>query len=223
MELAESPQRHTHVNAPSLVLIAPRTSLNLVKQPATSGGAFRSVMLEIFDETLTAFHREDTNASASTKRPVQLAIPSHEALESIGAIHAGLQTNPISNQRLRYRMFDLLAVLAENDLTFAPLSAITTGDLLRKLLGESPDDSWTTRRAAAELAMSEATLRRRLAKEDSRFDRILLEVRMHHAMALLQTTDWSVAQVAQASGYTSRARFSERFEDRFGQRPSLVR
>lgn len=37
--------------------------------------------------------------------------------------------------------------------------------------------------------------------EQLRFDALLLEVRMHHAMALLQTTGWSVPRVAEACGY----------------------
>jgi transcriptional regulator GlxA family with amidase domain len=46
---------------------------------------------------------------------------------------------------------------------------------------------------------------------------------MHHAMALLQTTGWSVPQVAAACGYMAPARFSSRFRERFGCSPSQVR
>jgi AraC-like DNA-binding protein len=71
--------------------------------------------------------------------------------------------------------------------------------------------------------MSEATLRRRLAKERLRFEEILTDIRMHHAMALLQTTCWSIPQVARACGYQTRTRFAARFRKRFGCSPSEAR
>nr|WP_276544326.1 helix-turn-helix domain-containing protein [Pseudomonas grimontii] len=71
--------------------------------------------------------------------------------------------------------------------------------------------------------MSEATLRRRLAQENARFEDLLVDVRMHHGLMLVQTTDWSIIRIAEASGYRSRARFAERFKQRFGYLPSSVR
>ncbi|RFP21887.1 hypothetical protein D0T24_04525 [Duganella sp. BJB480] len=41
----------------------------------------------------------------------------------------------------------------------------------------------------------------------------------HHAMALLQTTGWSIPMVAEACGYHAHARFRERY----GCPPSHVR
>lgn len=48
--------------------------------------------------------------------------------------------------------------------------------------------------------MSEATLRRRLAAEQERFETILSDIRMHHGMMLLQTTAWSIPRIAEACG-----------------------
>ncbi|WP_315138655.1 helix-turn-helix domain-containing protein [Achromobacter marplatensis] len=71
--------------------------------------------------------------------------------------------------------------------------------------------------------MSEATLHRRLSDERVRFEDLLIDVRMHHTMMLVQTTSWSIPHIAQACGYKSRARFAERFRARFGYLPSTVR
>ncbi|ANM77692.1 helix-turn-helix domain protein [Serratia marcescens] len=71
--------------------------------------------------------------------------------------------------------------------------------------------------------MSPATLRRRLAAEQTRFEDLLIDVRMHHAMMLLQTTRWDMTRIAEACGYKSRSRFSERFQKRFGYAPSAIR
>ncbi|WP_233986864.1 helix-turn-helix transcriptional regulator [Pectobacterium versatile] len=71
--------------------------------------------------------------------------------------------------------------------------------------------------------MSEATLRRRLSAEQTRFEVLLLETRMQHAMMLVQTTSWSMQRLAEACGYKSSARFSERFKNRFGCSPTKIR
>jgi AraC-like DNA-binding protein len=223
IEVAGSLQATATAGNPSLILIEPRTSLDLIKNPAENGGSFRTVMLEIADDTLTAFQRETTNDRFFAKQPVQCAVPNRDVQTSFWAVREGLQETRLSDRRLRYRLLDLLSALTERGHGFAPLTSNTTSDQLREVLGETPDRHWTARDASAELAMSEATLRRRLAKEHARFDEILLDVRMHHAMALLQSTNWSVPQIAQACGYRSRARFSDRFRDRFGQTPSTIR
>ncbi|WP_244879998.1 helix-turn-helix domain-containing protein [Pectobacterium betavasculorum] len=68
-----------------------------------------------------------------------------------------------------------------------------------------------------------ATLRRRLSAEQTRFDVLLLETRMQHAMMLVQTTSWSMQRLAEACGYKSSARFSEQFKNRFGCSPTKIR
>ncbi|MBZ4209458.1 AraC family transcriptional regulator, partial [Klebsiella aerogenes] len=40
---------------------------------------------------------------------------------------------------------------------------------------------------------------------------------------LVQTTRWDMTRIAEACGYKSRARFSERFQKRFGYAPSAIR
>jgi AraC-like DNA-binding protein len=51
----------------------------------------------------------------------------------------------------------------------------------------------------------------------------LQDIRMHHAMTLLQTTRWSLSQIADACGYRASSRFSLRFKQRFGCSPADIR
>nr|WP_259372002.1 helix-turn-helix transcriptional regulator [Caldimonas mangrovi] len=76
---------------------------------------------------------------------------------------------------------------------------------------------------AARLAMSEATLRRRLRAEGASFNELLADVRMSFAMTLLQSTDRSVAHIASDVGYESASRFAIRFRERFGFAPTAIR
>lgn len=135
----------------------------------------------------------------------------------------GLADADASDQSQTHRLIGVLIALADRGCQFTRSTAPSIADRLRDILKSNPSHPWTAPEASRALAMSEATLRRRLAKERSRFEGLLVEVRMHHAMTLLQTTTWSVPQVARACGYSSRTRFTERFREQFGCLPSRAR
>lgn len=210
----------------SLLLVQPNTCAELVKTPGGAEQRFRSVLLTLSADLLEAFHRirppcgADAAAAAAAFRQMpldeDLAATLRHVLDSAGGLH-------LSDERLRYRLMDLLAALAERGHLFRAGAQQGTSGRLRTLIGEAPDRHWTAQEAGRALAMSEATLRRRLAQEQVRFDALLVDIRMHHALMLVQTTSWSIPRIAQASGYQSRARFSERFRARFGYLPSAVR
>ncbi|MBB6561661.1 AraC-like DNA-binding protein [Acidovorax soli] len=211
----------------SLLLVQPGTCAELVKTPGGAEQRFRSVLLTLSSDLLEAFQRarppggaDAATAAAApfTRMPLDedLAATLRHVVDSAGGLH-------LSDERLGYRLMDLLAALAERGHLFKAGAQQGTSGRLRTLIGEAPERHWTAQEAGRALAMSEATLRRRLAKEQVRFDVLLVDVRMHHALMLVQTTAWSIPRIAQACGYQSRARFAERFRARFGYLPSAVR
>jgi AraC-like DNA-binding protein len=94
---------------------------------------------------------------------------------------------------------------------------------LRKLLGADPSARWQTKDIVKELAVSEATLRRKLAKAGTTLTDVTIDVRMTSALAMLQTSEDSIINIAMAVGYDSPSRFALRFRDRFGLSPSEFR
>lgn len=94
---------------------------------------------------------------------------------------------------------------------------------VRSLLVSEAGKPWGASDVARRLAMSEATLRRRLASEGRSFSEILRDVRLSQALTLLQATDRSIEEIAQAVGYESASRFAVRFRQRFGQSPGALR
>jgi len=123
----------------------------------------------------------------------------------------------------RHRVVELLLWLAHHGLHFRPPSATLVSARVQKLLASAPDKRWNVPGVAEALAMSEATLRRRLAEEDRTFSELMIDVRMAHALSLLQSTDRSVTQIALDAGYESASRFAVRFRKRFGFAPTAVR
>ena len=91
------------------------------------------------------------------------------------------------------------------------------------MLSAQLDAEWSSDAIARSLAMSEATLRRRLAAEGVTLRELIADVRMASALVLLQATSRPVSEIASAVGYDSPSRFAVRFRDRFGFAPTAVR
>lgn len=210
----------------SLLLVAPNTCADLMKTPGGSEQRFRSILLTLPNMLLESFHRARPPAAADREErtaPFRQMPLDDDLASTLRQVHDSIDVRRVGDERLQYRLMDLLAALAERGHAFWPSAQNSTAARLRTLIGEAPERRWTAHEAGRTLAMSEATLRRRLANERERFDNLLVDVRMHHAMMLVQTTSWSIPLIAQASGYQSRARFAERFRARFGYLPSAVR
>jgi AraC-like DNA-binding protein len=123
----------------------------------------------------------------------------------------------------RHRLQEVLLWLAERRFHFSPPAPASLGMRVRHLLASDPSTDWSMERVARQLATSVPTLRRRLAEEDVAFRELLQDVRMAHALALLQNTDAPVLEVALSAGYASSSRFTARFRARFGYVPTAVR
>lgn len=73
-----------------------------------------------------------------------------------------------------------------------------------------------------QFALSGATLRRRLAAEDTSLRQLLTEARLAHGMQLLYTTDLPLKTVAARAGYRFAASFSKRFAEQYGLAPTDI-
>lgn len=213
------------VDAPaSLLLVEADTCADLQKTPGGPEQRFRSIFLSLPATLLNAFHRAHPSSPPDKGHAsCRQVVLDHDIESALRHVIESVEALRVSDERLHYRLMDFLLALAERGHVFRRVEHSGTAGRLRTLIGEAPDRHWTAQEAGRVLAMSEATLRRRLAGERVRFEALLIDTRMHHAMMLLQTTSWDIPHIALACGYQSRARFSERFRARFGYLPSAVR
>ncbi len=209
----------------SLLLVEPGTCADLLKTPGGPEKRFCSIFLTLSANLLEAFHRDHSPPPPNDGNQVSCrqAWLDDDLESTFRRVIESVEAKPVSDERLQYRLRDFLLALTERNHAFKDAKLGGTAGRLRRLIGEAPDQRWTAHEAGRALAMSEATLRRRLAGESVRFEKLLVDIRMHHAMMLLQTTSWSIPRIAQACGYQSRARFADRFRARFGYLPSAVR
>jgi AraC-like DNA-binding protein len=76
---------------------------------------------------------------------------------------------------------------------------------------------------ASQLAVSEATLRRKLAAEGASIQAIKDKARLSLGLHLVQTTFEPIGRVAERCGFQSQSRFTEKFRQFFGITPSELR
>jgi AraC-like DNA-binding protein len=137
-----------------------------------------------------------------------------EAIEDPDAL-----PQPVAVARVR----EVLAWIGVHGGRFPPMAKVSVSDRVRQLLSAEPGQPWTAKDLCARLAMSEATLRRHLAKEGQAFSSLLAEVRLTQAFNLILATDRSIEAIAQSVGYESASRFAARFRELFGHHPSILR
>lgn len=83
---------------------------------------------------------------------------------------------------------------------------------------------WTVDRLASEVAMSRSAFAKRFSELVGMTPiRYLTEWRMQEARDLLETTDQSIAEIAEKSGYQSEVAFRKAFKSVVGQTPGSVR
>lgn len=76
---------------------------------------------------------------------------------------------------------------------------------------------------ASQLAISESTLRRRLALEGTSLQAIKDRARLGYGLHLVQTSGDPIGRVAERCGFQSQSRFTDKFKQMFGVTPSELR
>lgn len=96
-----------------------------------------------------------------------------------------------------------------------PASTMTLGERLARFLSVEPGADHSLEGLAPHFSMSRASLVRKLAAEGRSFRQVLTQVRMSHALTLLQR-GLSPLEAALACGYDAPSRFAARFKQEFG-------
>ena len=94
---------------------------------------------------------------------------------------------------------------------------------VRDILTSSEQHYLSIEQVADRLHMSDRTLKRQLAAENTSFSTLVDEVRYRHATSLLSRTDYSLEQIADELGYSDVANFSRAFKRWSGRSPSSWR
>ncbi|MCG9629401.1 helix-turn-helix transcriptional regulator [Vibrio sp. Isolate30] len=173
------------------------------------------------------FHCSPTEAmlELSSNRACEKSEPffqSDKALQSTLNALFSLESQTISGETQRFWVLGLYQQLAEKGVLHQLFPSINTSfrQQLSRHLSRSPSDKHSLDDVAEQFAMSRATMIRKLKREGTQFREVLTEVRLAHALYLIQSGYSNVAQLALACGYLSEGRFSQRFKEKFGLTPT---
>lgn len=209
--------RQVTISPASIGVLPAHVPLTIENQPSLTGPYAASLLIPA-ESVLDSLRKEalpDGDPCKTTR---------HD--RAIAAFERALTVleDPLTPDRLRnHAVREVLLWLGEEGIGFGPVRPMSLTNRLRSALSQNPDTPWRSADAARSLAVSEATLRRRLAADGTRFGDLLVDVRMTHALGLLQTSDLAINRIALEVGYASASRFALRFKARFGVSPSAIR
>jgi AraC-like DNA-binding protein len=203
----------------SAVVLPTGSEFDITNEVGSSG--FYEAMVVYFDPSILP-----TMPAPKTK-PVETVISLGRVKpEFVAAMEAAvtvLEDPSLPSQIAAHRFGELLLwIQALGHSIVKPVTQNLLNEV-RKLLSTDPSAKWTTTQIAKELAVSEATLRRKLAKAGTTLTDISIDVRMTCALGMLQSSEENITGIALAVGYDSPSRFALRFRDRFGVSPSDFR
>lgn len=149
--------------------------------------------------------------------------PPAEMIEAFARLRMATQHPDLPEEVIYARFIELKAWLTRLDIRLSCASTLTLAHKLRVMLAGDLSHPWRGTEVAVKLGMSEATLRRSLAREGTSFSTILREMRLQSALERLQTTEQSLSEIAYNTGFSSHSHFTDVFRKRFEFPPSQLR
>lgn len=209
------------IQAGEMVLLAAGQTFDVLNNPDTKLGFYQAgwIALEqrVVDEFADLFGVETYVQELAKIQPLA-PLKAH-----FDVVRQALENDEAPELVLKLKLFELLAWLKAEHLSFVPHEKHNLLRQIRKMIASNTGFDWTAETIARRLHLSETSLRRALQKSDTTFREVLTDVRMSRALTLLQITKWQVARIANEVGYDSPSRFTVRFKQRFGFLPSDIR
>lgn len=203
------------------IAIAGGQSVDITNRLAEDGG-YRAHWL-VWDSELIAAYAEAQPRQAVIAHALPIAPGSAEFATAYHRALQAIEDMAIPIEIARHRVGELLLWIGMNGGRFELPQALTLTVKIRRMIGVDLAREWSAPAVASAFAMSEATLRRKLADEATTLTEILVDARMSLALSLLQSTALPVTQVALDVGYQTSSQFAARFRHRFGFPPTAIR
>ena len=205
-----------------IVAIAGGEAIDLINYGPTDDQPYRADVLG-FNDSLIA--DVTPNLPPDCRRAGLFAFKSPPGFDA-AAMAAREALDPASGlppEVARHRFAELLVWVARGGVFFSPRREVTMVTRVRELVRSDLTRDWSAAEIAAELGLSEATLRRRLRNTGFSLTSAIGDARMAAGLGILQTSALSVDRVALEVGYASASKFARRFRARFGLLPSEIR
>ena len=209
------------IRAGEAVAVAGAQSLDITNRLAADGG-YKAHWL-VWDAALIAAQAEAHPELAVIRHAQPMTAGTEDFQTALQRAIQAVDDERIPGSIAAHRLREILVWIGLHGCRFEQSKALTIATRLRRLVAQDLSRDWNAPSIASVLAMSEATLRRKLADEGTSLSQTLVDARMSFALQLLQSTTQSVVQIALSVGYQAPSQFAIRFRDRFGFPPTAVR
>jgi AraC-like DNA-binding protein len=218
-----TPRGATRIASGQVFLIPRATQWDMQNEPM-AGGHYQARLISFTPQLVELFHERFGQFAATPALQGCMGTPADEPFaSSFNHAVASLQDPESSDAVRQHRALEVLLVLAERGLVFAPARELSWTDRVQRLVGQRPHAAWTVDDLARAFHLSASTLQRRLADEGTTASQCVRDVRLEAALALLQGSSLQVSEISARCGYDSHSRFSAAFRKRFGFAPSHLR
>jgi AraC-like DNA-binding protein len=226
---------HQLLGKGDLLIVPQGVTYDATATPDHRSRRYRALVLQLHPEAGASLVRRNPTLCASPTLgafdPTRLHVLSADAVALQALLHftRTLLVPGVNDAILQHRMEDLLLSLSlqhvserDGDTKAPAVRAIARGDLVlatRLLVRSDPEATWPEDVVTRRLAVSGATLRRRLAAAGFSLRTIRTDERMALAAALLTAPGVRVADVALRCGYQSPSKFAAQYRRWFGVTP----
>ncbi|MCF7750447.1 helix-turn-helix domain-containing protein [Bacillus subtilis subsp. subtilis] len=203
-----------------LLLITRRCRIDVVNRPDPRSGLYLSAIVPLCTEALAAA-RTLWNEPLPDAGDALARLPLADHADTLRQWRKALEQGQYSEARLALASLVLAFCRRGHGSLLVPPEP-SLGERIRDLIAAQPERDWQSRDFEAQLGVSGATLRRRLASEQASVRELIVDARLAHAMNLLYTTRLPLKTVAARVGYRSLGSFSKRFAARYGLEPAAI-
>ena len=205
----------------SAIAIPAGASLDVINCP--DGTGLYQARFVVFDAALVQDHASRHRDQPIVRRPCAILQNANALQCAIAAAVSAIGDAALPERIAHHRAAELLLWIGLACGRFEEAVSPSAMVRVRRLIGSDLGADWRSDAIATQLAMSEPTLRRKLAAEGTSLSEIIADMRLSQGLALLQSTKQSVTEIAAEVGYATPSHFTARFQRRFGFAPSAVR
>ncbi|MBE9033400.1 helix-turn-helix transcriptional regulator [filamentous cyanobacterium LEGE 11480] len=209
-------------NVGDMMIFPPNSMVTMENRPVLDRD-YRAVGVSFSNDLVEAVFSDGYKAQAQPPGIQMMTAKVYEPSHILDIIQATLEDATLPEAIRCHRLLEPLVWIKSNDVVLTPHQANAPLSQVRALLETDLSHPWRSKEVAEHFAMSEATMRRWLARSGERFSKILQNTRLESGLNRLQTTDMPIAEIALECGFKTPSHFSDSFKQRFGINPSQIR
>lgn len=217
-----SPSQEELIGEEGDLLIFPPGSMVTMENRTILDSDYRAVGVSFSDDLIEAVFADRRPLGPSGGIQIVRA-QSKQPAEILPLIRETLESPDLPEPVLQHRLLEPLIWLKSNGYHLPLPDEETPLSRVRRLIETDLSRSWSASDVCDHLAMSAATMRRRLSATGQGFAKILLNTRLEHGLSQLQTTETPISEIALDCGFKTPSHFSDAFKKRFGIRPKEIR